>query len=481
MNSIKLLKTANNHHNVFALRNISLSSRLFAGKDKIRSLVSWFSQRYFGPTETPIKMPALSPTMSSGVIVKWHKKEGEKINPGDILCEVQTDKAIVAYEFDDEAVLAKIVVEEGSKEINVGELIAILCEEGDDWKSVKIPTAGSEPPPPSAETKQAGKKKLISWDKIRISPSARNLMVQYGIHPKSVSASGPKNTLLKSDVWNFISKNNLKYQDLSKDSPKTESKPAVSAPVPVPVSTVVGLPKSDYIDLEISSMRRTIAKRLTESKCNTPHAYMSMRCSMDELIQLRANLKSQSIAVSLNDLIVKATAIALKQVPAMNCQWTGESVQLLREVDISIAVATPTGLITPIIRNANRLSLDEINTVSRDLIGRAKEAKLKPEEFLGGSFSISNLGMFDIDHFTGVINPPQAAILAVGSTRKVFTGEPDDYRLRSRMCATLSYDARAIEEETAALFLEKLQSALENPSEALFTDGTEHRRLSAFL
>lgn len=231
-------------------------------------------------------------------------------------------------------------------------------------------------------------------------------------------------------------------------------------------------------------MRRTIAKRLTESKSSTPHAYMSIKCFMDELLSLRAHLKAQSVTVSVNDLLVKAVGLALAQVPAMNCQWdkAADRAVLIPEVDISIAVATPTGLITPIIRNANRLTLAEINLASRSLIGKAKEGKLQPADFLGGTFSISNLGMYEIDHFTGVINPPQAAILAVGSTRKIFVGESEeDCTLRSQMTVSLSYDARAVDEETVATFMEALQANLQAPEVLLHSDGTSNRRRLAAM
>lgn len=466
-----------NSQNVNRFQKISTSVRLFEGNYEL----------FLNPIakmmllETPIKMPALSPTMTSGTIVKWHKKEGDKVNAGDILCEVQTDKAIVAYEFDEDVVLAKILVEDSGKEISVGELIAVVCEEGDDWRNVKVPTTGDS----TSETDTTVSKDLpkpsqkISIEQLKISPSARLLLDHYKIDVNQLSPTGPKGALIKEDVMNFISQNNLKPHNLSVIEKSVD-------PVMTKTTTksqAEAIPATPYIDIELTSMRRTIAKRLTESKQSTPHAYMSIKCFMDEAIRLRAQLKNQSIPVSLNDLIVKAVGVALKQVPSMNCQWDNSrnTSQLLRNVDVSIAVATPTGLITPIIRNANRLTFEEINATSRDLINRAKDGKLQPDEFVGGSFSISNLGMYDIDNFTGVINPPQAGILAVGSTKKVFIGDADNYQLRSRMCMSLSYDAQAVDEETAALFLETLQSNLENPFKLLHTDGTTNRRLSALI
>lgn len=415
--------------------------------------------------------------MSAGTIVKWHKKEGDKIAPGDLLCEVQTDKAVMAYELDDEGVLAKILVGEGSNEIAVGELIAIVCGEDDDWKAVKVPAGAAKSgsiSPSSEPSPSAPAPKPSEFGTLKVAPAARNLLHQYGLDIGAATATGNRGTLLKEDVMRLIASKSL--------SPKSQQASEFSAS-----QTKKAAPTQNgarYIDHELSSMRKTIAKRLTESKSSTPHAYMAIKIGMDELLALRANLKKQSMAVSVNDLLVKAVGLALKQVPAMNCQWdkAAERVVLLPEVDISIAVATPTGLITPIIRGANRLTVSEVALASKDLIAKAKDGKLKPEEFIGGSFSISNLGMFDVDHFTGVINPPQAAILAVGATKKVFVGEPESYQIRSQMTVALSYDARAVDEETVAVFLEALQANLENPDVLLRSDGSSNRRrLSAMI
>lgn len=436
-------------------------------------------------------MPSLSPTMSAGTIVKWHKKEGDKIAPGDLLCEVQTDKAVMAYEFDDEGVLARILVQEGSSEIAVGELIAIVCGEEDDWKAVKVPegaakASSSAPSAPSSSTSASSSEpepKASEFGTLKIAPAARNLLHQYGLEVAAATATGNRGTLLKEDVLRLISSKSLSPKSASEQQKSTSSSPTKKV---ASTSTATSSPSaSRYIDLELTSMRRTIAKRLTESKTTTPHAYMSIKCFMDELLALRANLKSQhAVTVSVNDLLVKAVGIALAQVPAMNCQWdkAADRAVLIPEVDISIAIATPTGLITPIIRGANRLTLAEINLASRTLIGKAKEGKLQPNDFIGGTFSISNLGMYDIDHFTGVINPPQAAIIAVGSTRKVFVGEPEAAQLRSQMTVSLSYDARAVDEETVAGFMERLQANLEKPEVLLHSDGTSNRRrLAAML
>ncbi|UXI16705.1 ribosomal protein S20 [Sarcoptes scabiei] len=424
--------------------------------------------------ETIVKMPALSPTMSSGIIIKWHKKEGDKINAGDILCEVQTDKAVVAFEFDDDAILAKILVTENSSDIMVGDLIAIVCEETDDWKNVKIPTdlKKIETSPPILE------QKYFVANNMKISPSARHLIKSYKIEASSIKPTGPHGILIKDDVLNFVRNNHLKSSNDLSSLEETEFHRSKSD-----ISPVQSKGNENFIDIEITNMRRTIAKRLTESKSSIPHAYMSIKCRMDKLLNLRKNLKQKSLSISLNDMMVKAVALALKQCPQMNCRWNESShqIEFTKSVDISIAVATPTGLITPIIKNANQLTLEEISIQSKKLIEKAKDNKLQPEDFLGGTFSISNLGMFDIDHFVGVINPPQAAILAIGSTRPKFFGDPEDYHLGHQTILSLSYDCRAIDEETSADFLEKIQNNIEEPEILLHSDGSKNRRLSAFI
>ncbi|XP_046910897.1 pyruvate dehydrogenase protein X component [Dermatophagoides farinae] len=469
------------------LFNKNLSQLFSVVNSKDNSFRHVFTTNYLF-AETPIKMPALSPTMTAGTIVKWHKKEGEKINAGDILCEVQTDKAVVAFEFDDDGILAKILVNENSAEIQVGDLIAIVCEEDDDWKNVKIPenlnvTSDTIVSPVKSESlsiKQPASdsisKSPIDINTIKISPSARNLMDQYGIEMSTIQPTGNRGVMMKEDVLKFIQQNSLQPKNLSVIQEKEASKMPKDSSSPA---------KSDtpFFDIEISNMRRTIAKRLTESKSNIPHAYMRIKCSMDGLLKLRKDYKEKSLSVSLNDMIVKATALALKQTPAMNCQWDSEceTIRIVPDIDVSIAVATPTGLITPIIKNANCLSLEEISNNSKELIVKAKDGKLQPHEFIGGTFSISNLGMYDIDHFVGVINPPQAAILAVGATRQRFFGEPDDYHICNQTIMSLSYDARAINEELAAHFMEKLRDNLEDTDLLITSDGSIHRRLSSFI
>ena len=356
------------------------------------------------PTEgvkgTEIKMPVLSPTMTEGTIVKWHKKEGDPIQPGDMICEVQTDKAIVGMELEEEGILAKILISEDTKNVKIGEIIALFVEEGEDWKEVEIPerkVASSESAPATVQSEQheaaASHQQASLSEHQKISPSVRNLLEQFNIDANRVQATGPKNILLKSDVLGYIQSNNLKSVDLTSSAVAT-SKPSPQSASKQRASAATRSTENAFIDIELSNMRRTIAKRLTESKSTIPHAYMDVACNVNNALKYQAELKKQKIAVSFNDIIIKAVALALKKVPEVNSTFNADKQagELSRSVDVSVAVATENGLITPIIWNANQLSIGEINAQVKHLAGKAREGKLQPNEFIGGSFSISNLG-----------------------------------------------------------------------------------------
>ena len=277
-----------------------------------------------------------------------------------------------------------------------GEVIALFVEEGEDWKDVEIPErASSAVDEQTTTTRKEETKSTTSSSSAQsnlISPSVRNLLEQYNIDANRVKATGPKNNVLKSDVLGYIQSNNLKSVDLatSKQASSPTSRPSVSKAT----TSTIKSTKNSYVDIELSSMRRTIAKRLTESKSTIPHAYMNVACNVNNAVEYQTNLKRKKIPVSFNDLIIKAVALALKKVPQVNAIFNADSQQSepLRSVDISVAVATENGLITPIIRDANRLSIQEINQQVKHLAGKAREGKLQPNEFIGGSFSISNLG-----------------------------------------------------------------------------------------
>ncbi|XP_033196396.2 dihydrolipoyllysine-residue acetyltransferase component of pyruvate dehydrogenase complex [Bombus vancouverensis nearcticus] len=416
------------------------------------------------PGQTNVSMPALSPTMTTGTIVKWLKKEGDEIEPGDALAEIQTDKAVMTFEIEDEGVFAKILVPEGSQ-VAVGQLIAIMVEKGMDWKNVVIPTTTkpSAATAPSAEAAPAS----ATADKTPV-PSGqvyglavKRLLEEYGLSAQSVKGTGRTNRLLKSDVLAYIQANNLK-----KVAPKTAAAPKVEkgrkepGDVPSKAHVPSGRP-STYEDIPVSNIRGVIAKRLGESKSNIPHSYAFVDIKIDKLNEIRSELKADGIKVSINDFVTKATAHALIECPFINTLYQNDQIIRMPRVDISVAVATETGLITPIIFDTSAKSVADISQNIKELAEKARNGRLKPEEFQGGTFTISNLGMFGIKQFSAIINPPQTAILAVGSGR-----EELDVALQkiTKMSTTLSYDRRAIDEDQAADFLAVLKAMLEDPS-----------------
>nr|XP_033196396.1 dihydrolipoyllysine-residue acetyltransferase component of pyruvate dehydrogenase complex, mitochondrial-like [Bombus vancouverensis nearcticus] len=416
------------------------------------------------PGQTNVSMPALSPTMTTGTIVKWLKKEGDEIEPGDALAEIQTDKAVMTFEIEDEGVFAKILVPEGSQ-VAVGQLIAIMVEKGMDWKNVVIPTTTkpSAATAPSAEAAPAS----ATADKTPV-PSGqvyglavKRLLEEYGLSAQSVKGTGRTNRLLKSDVLAYIQANNLK-----KVAPKTAAAPKLEkgrkepGDVPSKAHVPSGRP-STYEDIPVSNIRGVIAKRLGESKSNIPHSYAFVDIKIDKLNEIRSELKADGIKVSINDFVTKATAHALIECPFINTLYQNDQIIRMPRVDISVAVATETGLITPIIFDTSAKSVADISQNIKELAEKARNGRLKPEEFQGGTFTISNLGMFGIKQFSAIINPPQTAILAVGSGR-----EELDVALQkiTKMSTTLSYDRRAIDEDQAADFLAVLKAMLEDPS-----------------
>ncbi|CAF0739209.1 unnamed protein product [Rotaria sp. Silwood1] len=424
---------------------------------------------------TPLKMPSLSPTMSEGTIVRWLKKEGEEFNPGDALCEIQTDKATLTLDTEEEGILAKILMPDNSTEVKVGKLIAILVEKGDDWKNVEVPKVEEKTSDQkSSETKPVEKKDKQEKPKSdqqqaiqshhAIGPAARTLLEQYGIELSKIQGTGPHGVVMKSDVQNYIDSNQLKPK------PHTEEKkPTKQTTQTTPVTQEKQIKESGgrrYHDIEISSVRRSIAKRLTYSKTNIPHQYISITSNVDQILKLRKQMISDpkaTVKVSVNDFIIKAVAHALRQVPQMNGIYEDKSgLKLQSTVDISVAVATDNGLITPIVFNADRLSIQDINGQVRQLATKAKEGKLKLNEFQGGSFTISNLGMFGIRSFSAVINPPQIGILAIGQNLLKYSG--DDLKTENQLIVTLSYDARACDPQSSALFLQAFRSYMENPT-----------------
>ncbi|XP_044292564.1 pyruvate dehydrogenase protein X component, mitochondrial isoform X1 [Varanus komodoensis] len=443
-------------------------------------------------------MPALSPTMEEGNIVKWLKKEGETVNVGDALCEIETDKAVVTMESSDDGILAKIMKEEGSKNVRLGSLIGLLVEEGQDWKQVEIPSdvddapslampvgaaAAAATPIPTPEAAAASVHQLGHHPgklQFRLSPAARNILDTHGLDASQLTPSGPRGIFTKEDALKLLAQKG-----------KSEAKPTVSLPPPqprvplapppasmpapalrssVPPVSVPGRPASmdTFTEVPASNIRRVIAKRLTESKTTVPHAYASADCDLGAVLKLRQELAKDDIKVSVNDFIIKATAVTLKQMPDVNVTWDGEGPRQLQSIDISVAVATDRGLITPIIKDAAAKGIQEISASAKALAKKARDGKLLPQEYQGGSFSISNLGMFGISSFIAVINPPQACILAVGQARVelgIVVDQDGNEKLQQQqlMTVTLSSDGRVVDDELASKFLENFKANLENP------------------
>ncbi|XP_074086568.1 pyruvate dehydrogenase protein X component, mitochondrial [Macrotis lagotis] len=438
-------------------------------------------------------MPSLSPTMEEGNIVKWLKKEGEAVSAGDALCEIETDKAVVTLDSGDDGVLAKIVVEEGSKGIRLGSLIGLMVEEGEDWKQVKIPKDVSpQPPPPSPVSSppvaeavvSAPAKKAPPAGKLpfRLSPAARNILETHHIDASLGTPTGPRGIFTKEDALKLVQLKKLSKLPESRPSPAPPTPTAVplapqAAPVPssyprpaIPPVSTPGQPNimGTFTEIPASNVRRVIAKRLTESKSTVPHAYATADCDLGAVLKLRQNLIKDDIKVSVNDFIIKAIAVTLKQMPNVNVSWDGEGPKQLASIDISVAVATDRGLITPIIKDAAAKGLQEIALSVKALAKKARDGKLLPEEYQGGSFSISNLGMFGIDEFRAVINPPQSCILAVGRSRphlRLSEDEEGNTMLQQHelMTVSMSSDSRVVDDELATKFLERFKANLENP------------------
>ncbi|OMP06425.1 Biotin/lipoyl attachment [Corchorus olitorius] len=422
------------------------------------------------PPHIVLGMPALSPTMNQGNISKWIKKEGDKIEVGDVICEIETDKATLEFESLEEGYLAKILAPEGSKDVAVGQPIAITVEDPDDIEAVKTSSVGSgsavkKQEPTHHESKSEVREQKSGFTKI--SPTAKLLISEYGLDASSLKASGPRGTLLKGDVLAAIKS--------GKGSPKVSSSEKIkSSPQASPQKSPSARPESKtqpgqsdtFEDLPNSQIRKVIAKRLLESKQTTPHLYLSSDVILDPLLSFRKELKEKhDVKVSVNDIVIKAVAIALKNVPEANAYWDAEKGEIIlcESVDISIAVATEKGLMTPIVRNADQKSISAISSEVKQLAEKARVGKLLPNEFQGGTFSISNLGMFPVDHFCAIINPPQAGILAVGRGNKfvepvVGSDGIERPAVVTKMNLTLSADHRVFDGKVGGAFIAALQS-----------------------
>ena len=421
-----------------------------------------------------ILMPALSPTMTEGNLAKWLKKEGDEVHSGDVLAEIETDKATMEVEAVDDGKIGKILVPEGAQGIKVNEPIALLLGEGEDASAIeKFKEPAPQPAPvaePSAERVQhmpagsAAARKERGNGRIFASPLARRMAQQAGLDLGAIRGSGPQGRIVKSDIEAALSPGRT-APALAPARTGVVSQLAPAAPVlsEERVAALAGNPP--YTERPLSAMRRVIARRLTESKQSVPHFYLTIDCEIDALLKIRTelNAKSDAYRISVNDFVIRAAALALRQVSAANASWSDEAILLWDSVDIAVAVALDDGLITPIVKNADRKGLAAIADETKDLVARARAGKLKLEEFQGGTFSISNLGMYGVRDFAAVINPPHGGILAVGAGEQRAVVKDGALAVATVMSCTLSCDHRAVDGAVGAQFLAAFKKLVEDP------------------
>ncbi|MBX3561284.1 MAG: pyruvate dehydrogenase complex dihydrolipoamide acetyltransferase [Sphingomonas sp.] len=424
-----------------------------------------------------LKMPALSPTMEEGTLAKWLVKEGDTVASGDVLAEIETDKATMEFEAVDEGTIAKIVIAEGTDGVKVGEVIALIAEEGEDASAAAAPAPKTEAkkeepkaeapapaPAPKEEPKAeapspapAPAAKSADGDRVKASPLARRLAEAQGIDLAGLSGTGPGGRIVKADIESASGKAPAKAP---------EAAPAVtpSAAVAAPAAFDTEIP---HEAVKLSNMRKTIARRLTEAKQTIPHIYLTVDVRLDALLKLRsqlnASLEARGVKLSVNDMLIKALAVALIEVPECNVSISGDQLFKYNRADISVAVSIPGGLITPIIQGANTKALSAIATEMKDLAARAREGKLQPHEYQGGTASISNMGMYGITQFDAVINPPQAMIMAIGAGEKRPTVIDDSLQIATIMSVTGSFDHRAIDGADGARLMQTFKKLVEDP------------------
>jgi len=422
---------------------------------------------------TNILMPALSPTMTEGNLARWLKQEGDRIKAGDVIAEIETDKATMEVEAVDEGILGRILVPAGTQAVKVNDVIAVLVEAGE-----AVPAAGAAPkaapvamPAPAAPAlvlaapAAAAPAPVASGDRVFASPLARRMAAQAGLDISKVAGSGPNGRIVKADVDAALSRGPA---PVAAAAPVAAPAP-IAAPRPAAQVATVAI-TAPHTAVPNSSIRKVIARRLAESKATIPHFYVSTDVEIDALLKIRADLNARSpkdgpgaYKLSVNDLVIKATAVTLRRFPSVNAIWTEDAILQLHDVDISVAVSIPDGLITPIVKGADIKGLAAISTEMKDLAARAKTGKLKPEEFQGGGFSISNMGMYGVRDFAAIINPPQAGILAVSAGEQRPVVKNGALAIATVMTLTLSVDHRVIDGALAAEFLQALKRNIEDP------------------
>uniref|UniRef100_A0A0N5BYC3 Acetyltransferase component of pyruvate dehydrogenase complex n=1 Tax=Strongyloides papillosus TaxID=174720 RepID=A0A0N5BYC3_STREA len=446
------------------------------------------------PSHNLVKLPALSPTMETGTIASWQKKEGDQLFEGDLLCEIETDKATMGFETPEEGYLAKIFLPEGTKDVPIGKPLCIIVQDKEavaafaNYKPSEVasakaadtkPAATTPPPKPAAKPtppppKPAAAPKPVAQaapqqdfhkpqQRIFVTPFAKKLAKEGGINLANVQGTGPHGRILASDI------------EAAKLQPQTQTQTSFVESIPQPVAG------ESYVDIPLTNMRKTIAKRLTESKTTIPHYYLTADIDMDQVLSLRSKLNiflASSVKgkdekpqkLSINDFIIKATAKACKDVPEANSFFMDTFIRQNQNVDISVAVSTDAGLITPIVRNADIKGISRISAEVSELAKKAREGKLQPNEYQGGTFTVSNLGMFgSVSNFSAIINPPQSCILAIGAPKKVVVVDEENngYKTKNIMQVSMSCDHRVVDGAVGARYLKYFKQYLEDPKTML--------------
>lgn len=423
------------------------------------------------PTHFTVNLPSLSPTMEKGTVKEWHKQEGDELNEGDVLAQIETDKSTMDFETPEPGFLAKILLKSGDRDTPVGQPICVIVENKEDvaaFADYTAPAVGAAAPAPAAAAPTPAAAPAPSaptpaplttpppvarpsGERVFASPLARKKAAEKGIHLQSVTGTGPEGRIRGVDIDNFV--------------PSAAPAPSMAAP-----SAPAAAPGALYTDLPTSNIRQVIAKRLLQSKQTIPHYYLSVDLNVDRIVKLRQELneqlKNDNIKLSVNDFIIKAASLACLKVPAANSSWQDTFIREHHTVDMCVAVATDNGLITPIVKSAERKGLASINLDVKELASKAREGKLQPHEFQGGTFTISNLGMYGIKNFSAIINPPQACILAVGGTEQRLVldeDSPNGYRSANMMSVTLSCDHRVVDGAVGAQWLAEFKKYIEKP------------------
>jgi len=428
-----------------------------------------------------ITMPQLSPTMTEGTLAKWLKQEGDEVKAGDVIAEIETDKATMEVEAVDEGRLGRIVVPAGTENVAVNTVIAVLLGEGEDAGAAAKATPQAAPKPEAQSKPEAQPKAEAAparpatapvqeapalaapaqaGGRVVASPLARRMAERAGVNLQGLQGSGPNGRIVKADIEAALAAGGARPA-----AQQAAAAPSQAKAAPLAASAPAAVPVGGYEDLPLSTMRKVIARRLVESKQSVPHFYLTIDCAIDALLKLRADLNARSDAYKLtvNDFVIRAVALALRKVPDANASWNETSIRRYRTVDVSVAVALDGGLITPVVRDADRKGLAEISREVKELAERAKAGKLAPEEYTGGGFSVSNLGMYGIRQFDAIINPPQAGILAVGAGEQRPVVKDGALAIATVMSCTLSCDHRVVDGALGATLLKAFKGFVEDP------------------